>query len=263
MDIATIIGLVGGTVLVCLAIFTGGDVAVFLNIPGLLIVVGGTVATCFIKFTMSDVINSVRVAMKAFTIKIDPPEEIMEKMVALAKIAKERGLMALENEKPGDEFSAKAFQFLADGFDETQIKELLKKDLNLTIQRHTTGQKVFKGMGASAPAFGMIGTLIGLVQMLANMANPQDIGPAMAVALLTTLYGALLANLAFLPLADKLALRSQQEQITKNLILDAALGIARGLSGMVFQETLKIHLSPKERMRVLPKAKMGGVPSGG
>lgn len=258
MDIATIIGLVGGTILICLAIVTGGNVLIFINIPGLLIVVGGTVATCFIKFTMSDVINSVRVAMKAFTVKIQPPDRIMENMVAIAKVAKERGLMALENEKPDDEFAAKAFQFLADGFDEEQIKELLNKDINLTIQRHSTGQKVFKGMGGSAPAFGMIGTLIGLVQMLANMSNPQDIGPAMAVALLTTLYGALLANLAFLPLADKLALRSQQEQETKNLILDAALGIARGLSGMVFQETLKIHLSPKDRLKVVPKARSGG-----
>jgi chemotaxis protein MotA len=258
MDIATIIGLAGGTILVFIAIVSGGSVIVFINIQGLLIVVGGTIASCFIKFSMADVINSVSVAMKAFLIKIDPPEEIMDNMVSIAKVAKERGLMALENEKPVDEFAAKAFQFLADGFDEEQIKELLKKDINLTIQRHSTGQKVFKGMGASAPAFGMIGTLIGLVQMLANMANPQDIGPAMAVALLTTLYGALIANLVCLPLADKLTLRSQQELETKNLILDAALGIARGLSGMVFTETLKIHLSPKDRLKIVPKTKSGG-----
>jgi chemotaxis protein MotA len=255
MDIATIIGLVGGTVLVIVSILIGGSFSIFVNIPGLLIVVGGTIATGFIKFTMADVINSISVAMKAFTVKIDPPEEIMEKMVSVAKVAKERGLMALESEKPDDVFAAKAFQFLADGFDEKQIKELLQKDINLTIQRHMTGRNVFKGMGGSAPAFGMIGTLIGLVQMLANMANPQDIGPAMAIALLTTLYGALIANLICLPLADKLALRSQQEQISKNLILDAVLGIARGLSGMVFQETLKIHLSPKDRLKIVPKDK--------
>jgi chemotaxis protein MotA len=258
MDIATIIGLVGGTVLVLLAIATGGDIMIFINVPGLLIVVGGTIASCLIKFSISDVINSVSVAMKAFLFKIEPPDKIMEKMVSIAKVAKERGLMALENEKPDDEFAAKAFQFLADGFDEEQIKDLLNKDINLTIQRHSTGQKVFKGMGSSAPAFGMIGTLIGLVQMLANMANPQDIGPAMAVALLTTLYGALIANLVCLPLAEKLALRSQKELETKNLILDAALGIARGLSGMVFTETLKIHLSPKDRLKVVPKSKSGG-----
>ena len=255
MDIATVIGLLGGTALVVVSILIGGSFSIFINIPGLLIVVGGTVATSFIKFTMEDIINSIRVAMKAFMVKIDPPEQIMEKMVSVAKVAKERGLMALESEKPDDEFAAKAFQFLADGFDEQQIKELLQKDINLTIQRHMTGRNVFKGMGGSAPAFGMIGTLIGLVQMLANMSNPQDIGPAMAIALLTTLYGALIANLVCLPLADKLALRSQQEQISKNLVLDAVLGIARGLSGMVFQETLKIHLSPKDRLKVVPKEK--------
>ena len=110
---------------------------------------------------MSDVINSVRVAMKVFTVKIDPPDQIMEKMVSIAKVAKERGLMALENEKPDDEFSSKAFQFLADGFDEEQIKELLKKDVNLTIQRHAIGQKVFKGMGASAPAGGGAAQAVG------------------------------------------------------------------------------------------------------
>jgi chemotaxis protein MotA len=259
MDIATIIGLISGTVLIFLSIILGGEAGIFFNIPGLLIVVGGTFATSFIKFSLKDVINSVTVAMKAFTAKLQPAEEIMEKMVSLAKVAKESGLIALENEKPDDEFSAKAFQYLADGFDEERIEELLKKDIKLTIQRHSTGQKVFKGMGSSAPAFGMIGTLIGLVQMLANMSNPQNIGPAMAVALLTTLYGALLSNLIFLPLADKLFLRSQQEQETKNLILDGVLGIGRGLSGMVLQETLKIHLAPKDRLKVVPaKAKSGG-----
>ncbi len=252
MDIATIIGLVGGTVLIFISIFMGGQANIFLNIPGILIVVGGTFAASFIKFSMKDIINSVRVAMKAFTVKIQSPEDIMEKMVSLAKVAKESGLIALENERPDDEFTAKGFQFLADGFDEDRIKELLIKDLKLTINRHIVGQKVFKGMGASAPAFGMIGTLIGLVQMLANMSNPNNIGPAMAVALLTTLYGALLSNLVFLPLADKLSLRSQQEQETKNLILDGVLGICRGLSGMVLQETLKVHLAPKDRLKVVP-----------
>ena len=101
----------------------------------------------------------------------------------------------------------------------------------------------------------MIGTLIGLVQMLANMSNPNMIGPSMAVALLTTLYGALLANLVFLPLADKLALRSQEEQETKNLILDGVIGISRGLAGLILQETLKVHLSPKDRLKIVPKKK--------
>ena len=228
----------------------GGQATIFFNVPGLLIVFGGTIATSFIKFTMADIVNSVTVAMKAFLVKIEPPEEIMKNMVSLARVAKQEGLIALEKEKPKDAFSAKAVQYLADGFDEDRIEELLKKDIENTVQRHSIGQGVFKGMGQSAPAFGMIGTLIGLVQMLANMSNPQSIGPAMAVALLTTLYGALVANLVCLPLAEKLALRSQQELESKSLVLDAALGIRRGVTGMVLEESLKIHLSPKDRQKI-------------
>jgi chemotaxis protein MotA len=250
MDIATVLGLIGGTILILIAIFLGGQATIFFNVPGLLIVFGGTIATSFIKFTMADIINSITVAMKAFLVKIEPPEEIMKNMVSLAKVAKQEGLIALEKETPKDAFSAKAVQYLADGFDEDRIEELLKKDIENTIQRHSIGQGVFKGMGQSAPAFGMIGTLIGLVQMLANMSNPQSIGPAMAVALLTTLYGALVANLVCLPLADKLALRSQQELESRSLVLDAALGIRRGVTGMVLEESLKIHLSPKDRQKI-------------
>lgn len=258
MDIATIIGLIGGTVLVLSAIALGGSAVIFLNIPGLLIVAGGTLATCFIKFSMADVINSIKVAMKAFTFKMEPPEDIIEKMLSYAKIAKKEGMIALEKEKPKDTFSAKALQYLSDGFDEENIEHMLKKDIRLTTQRHTTGQSVFKGMGASAPAFGMIGTLIGLVQMLASMDNPASIGPAMAVALLTTLYGALIANLVCLPIADKLLFRTQQEQEKNSIVLEGTLGICRGSTGMVLEEALKIYLSPKERGKIEPKKKAGG-----
>ena len=258
MDIATIIGLIGGTILVLSAIFLGGSAVIFFNIPGLLIVVGGTLATSFIKFSMAEVINSIKVAMKAFTFKMEPPETIIQKMLSYSKIAKKEGMIALEKEKPKDAFSAKALQYLSDGFDEENIEHMLKKDIRLTIQRHTTGQSVFKGMGASAPAFGMIGTLIGLVQMLANMSNPASIGPAMAVALLTTLYGALIANLVCLPIADKLFFRTQQEQEKNNIVMEGTLGICRGSTGMVLEEALKIYLSPKVRGRIEPKKKAGG-----
>lgn len=247
MDIATIIGLFGGITLVLTAIILGGSALIFINIPGVLIVAGGTLATCFIKFSMKDVINTIKVAMKAFMVKMEPPKETIKKMVSLARIAKKEGLIALQKEKSDDQFSAKAIQYLSDGYDEGLIEDMLNKDIRLTIQRHTIGQKIFKGMGASAPAFGMIGTLIGLVQMLACMDNPASIGPSMAVALLTTLYGALIANLVCLPLADKLTLRSQQEQENKNIIREAAIGIIRSVSPIVLEETLKIYLSPKER----------------
>lgn len=247
MDIATIIGLVGGSALVLSAVIIGGSAMIFINVPGVLIVVGGTLATCFIKFSMEDVINTIKVAMKAFLVKMEPPGETVTRLVALAKIAKKEGLIALENEKTEDAFTAKAIQYLSDGIDEGLIKDMLNKDIRLTVQRHSVGQSVFKGMGASAPAFGMIGTLIGLVQMLASMSDPSSIGPAMAVALLTTLYGALIANLVCLPIAEKLAFRSQQEQDNKSIIREAAIGVAQGISPMVLEQSLKIYLSPKDR----------------
>jgi chemotaxis protein MotA len=247
MDIATIIGLIGGTALILSAVVLGGSALMFLNIPSVLIVVGGTFAATFIKFTMSDVINSIKVVMKAFLYKMDAPDDIIKTMVNYTKIAKKEGLIALEKESPSDKFSAKALRYLSDGYDEGLIEDMLNKDIQLTVQRHTVGQNVFKGMGDAAPAFGMIGTLIGLVQMLASMSDPSSIGPAMAVALLTTLYGALIANLVCLPIADKLALRSQQEQLNRSIILESAIGITRGVSPLVLEESLKIFLSPKDR----------------
>ena len=258
MDLATIIGLVSATGLIIAAILQGGDLATFINLPGLLIVVGGTFAASFVKFSVKDVINSIQVVMKTFILKIEPPDEVIEKMIYFAKVSKKDGLVALEgakkkrlgkgkDKKAGDEFAGKALDYLADGYDEVLIKELLNKDIRITAQRHALGQNVFKGMGAAAPAFGMIGTLIGLVQMLANMSDPASIGPSMAVALLTTLYGALVANVACLPLADKLALRSQEELETRQIILDAAIGINRAVSPMVLEQSLSIYLAPKVR----------------
>ncbi len=247
MDLATVIGLVSGTFLIIVSVFLGGSALVFINIPSVLIVVGGTIATTFIKFKMSDVIGSISVAMKAFFVKIEPPENIIREMVEYTRIAKKEGLIALEKETPSDPFSAKALRYLSDGYDEGLIEDMLNKDIRLMIQRHEIGQNVFKSMGDAAPAFGMIGTLIGLVQMLSSMEDPSSIGPSMAVALLTTLYGAIMANLVCLPLADKLSLRSDEEKLVKTIVVEAAVAINRGVSPMVLEESLKIFLSPKDR----------------
>lgn len=247
MDIATIIGLLGGTGLVFSAIIMGGSAIIFINLPGLLIVVGGTIATAFIKFTMTEVIGSLHVALKAFFVKVEPPDKIITNMVAYTRIAKKEGLIALEREKPDDSFAAKALTYLSDGYDEGLIEDMLNKDIRLTVQRHMIGQSFFKGLGTTAPAFGMIGTLIGLVQMMANMSDPSSIGPSMAVALLTTLYGALIANLICIPIAEKLNFRCQEEQVYKNIIVEGAVAITRGIAPMVLEESLKIFLSPKKR----------------
>ncbi len=247
MDLATVLGLISGTIFILVAIVLGGSAAIFINIPSLLIVIGGTVATTFIKFKMGDVLGSIGVAMKAFLVKMETPQSIIDEMVAFTRIAKKEGLIALEKEAPKDLFSAKALRYLSDGYDEGLIEDMLHKDIRLTVQRHELGQSVFKSMGDSAPAWGMIGTLIGLVQMLASMDDPASIGPSMAVALLTTLYGAVIANFICLPIAEKLSLRSGQEKLNKSIIVEGAISINRGISPMVLEESLKIFLSPKER----------------
>jgi chemotaxis protein MotA len=247
MDIATIIGLVFGSGILMSAILLGGSAALFLNIPSILIVVGGTFATAFIRFSMADVINSVKVALNAFFSKLSVPHEVILEIVNLANIARKNGLIVLEQQPINDPFLKKAIMYCVDGHEAEFIEEVLKKEVNLTVERHEVGQGVFKGMGESAPAFGMIGTLVGLVQMLANMSDPASIGPAMAVALLTTLYGAVLANLFFIPLADKLSLRSQEEERNRKLIVEGVLGILKGLNPRVMEEFLETFLPPKDR----------------
>jgi chemotaxis protein MotA len=249
MDIATVIGLVSGTVLILASIVVGGNLGTFINVPSALVVIGGTIAVTFIRFKMADVIGSIGVALKAFLFKMQSPEDIIEEMVGFTRIAKKEGLIALEKETPSDIFSAKALRYLSDGYDEGLIEDMLNKDIRLTVQRHETGQQVFKSAGDAAPAFGMIGTLIGLVQMLSSMEDPASIGPSMAVALLTTLYGAVIANLICIPIADKLSLNSEKEKLTKSIIVEGAIGINRGVSPMVLEESLKIFLSPKIRDR--------------
>jgi chemotaxis protein MotA len=247
MDIATVIGLVAGSVILLAAIILGGSAGIFVNIPSILIVLGGTVATAFIRFSMSDVINSIKVALNAFFVKLSVPQEVIQEIVNLANIARKNGLIVLEQQPINDPFLKKAIMYCVDGHEAEFIEEVLKKEVSLTVERHEVGQNVFKGMGDSAPAFGMIGTLVGLVQMLASMEDAASIGPAMAVALLTTLYGAVIANLFCIPLADKLALRSQEEERNRKLIVEGVLGILKGLNPRVMEEFLETFLPPKER----------------
>jgi len=247
MDLATVIGVVFGTAILLAAIIMGGSAGLFVNIPSILIVVGGTVATAFIRFSMGDVINSIKVALNAFFVKLSNPQEVIQEIVNLANIARKNGLIVLEQQPIEDPFLKKAIMYCVDGHEAEFIEEVLKKEVDLTVERHEVGQNVFKGMGDSAPAFGMIGTLVGLVQMLATMDDPASIGPAMAVALLTTLYGAVLANLFFIPLADKLALRSQEEERNRRLIIEGVLGILKGLNPRVMEEFLETFLPPKDR----------------
>jgi len=213
MDIATLIGLVGAFGLVFAAIFMGGNAAGFVDIPSIAIVVGGTFAVTFVMFPLGVVIGTIKVGLKTLMIKSNDPQNIIRLITSLADTARKQSLVSLEKVAIDDPFLKKGVMLVVDGSSETLVRSVMEIELDFMRQRHRQGQSVFKGMGTMAPAFGMIGTLIGLVNMLSNLSDPSSIGPAMAVALLTTFYGAVLANCVFLPMATKLEERSAEDAL--------------------------------------------------
>ncbi|MFK7974656.1 MAG: flagellar motor protein PomA [Halioglobus sp.] len=247
MDLATLIGMLGAIAIVLAAMFTGGSALVFVNIPSLLIVMGGTLMVVMIKFSIGQFFGAFKVAARAFVFKVEDPEELIEKTVHLANIARKEGMLALENEEVENEFLDEGIKMLIDGNSNEVISAVMNKDLKQTIDRHKWGAKVFEATGDVAPAMGMIGTLIGLVQMLSAMDDPKSIGPAMAVALLTTLYGAMLANMIAMPIADKLTLRKDDESKIKSMCIDGVLAIQEGQNPRIIESMLKTYLDPAKR----------------
>ena len=247
MDLATLIGLVGAVAAIMSAIFMGGSVSTFVNGPGLLIVCAGTMTVVLMKYPLSVAGHAIKAAAKAFVHKAQTPKELIDKCVELANIARKEGVLGLEQVEIENEFLKRGVMLIVDGNDETFVRKMLSNDISLTIERHEEGLGIFKSIGDVAPAMGMIGTLIGLVQMMANMDDPKALGPAMAVALLTTLYGAVIANVFALPIADKLALRSKQERTTRTLILEGVSAIQAGLNPRVVEDLLKTYLPDNQR----------------
>ena len=247
MDLATLIGLLAAFGVIMTAVFVGGSIDLFFNVSGILIVVGGTVGATLVKFPLSNFLGAFKVALKAFLHKPEKPGELIDEALELATAARKGGILALEGIDIGNPFLEQGVQLCVDGHDQGFVRKMLTKDINQTIERHEIGQGIFKAIGDSAPAMGMIGTLIGLVQMLSSMDDPKSIGPAMAVALLTTLYGAVIATVFALPLADKLAFRSTEERTNKSLILETIAGIQEGLNPRILEGLLKTYLPSRER----------------
>ncbi len=242
MDIATLIGLFGAVVIILATIMMGNKPAMFFNIPSILVVVGGSLFVVAVKFSLKQLLNTLKVTIKAFSSKVDKPEDLIDQVYELAKASKKSGILALESFDISNGFLERGIMMLVDGYDPDVIREILTKDKELTIDRHQKGRKVFEAFADVAPAMGMIGTLIGLVDMLSNMKDPKSIGPAMAVALLTTLYGAVIANVIAQPIADKLALRSEEEEKNYNLCIDAVMGISSGLNAKIIKDSLREYL---------------------
>lgn len=247
MDLATIVGLVVVSVLVTASVVLGGEPILFVDVKSMLIVVGGTIGAGLIRNPLPTFLTTVRVLGKAFSTKVPLTEELLARVIDLSNRARREGILALEDEEIDYPFLKQGVSMCVDGSTEEDVRATLGTDLRTMIQRHKQGQEILKGLGQAAPAFGMIGTLVGLVQMLAKLDDPSKIGPAMALALLTTLYGALLSNAFFLPLADKLKLRSQQEQLSMMLCIEAVIGLTKGINPRTLEQQLGAFLAPRLR----------------
>jgi chemotaxis protein MotA len=252
MDIATVIGLILGFTVIFITLALGGGIMAFIDIPSVCIVVGGMLCATMIHFSLPQFLGIFSVIKKAIFVKVPSPNELIQQMVNYAAISRRDGALALEEyiRKTDIPFLAKGLQMLVDGQDEEKMRELLSLEIDSLQERHTRGKKILEFMGAAAPAFGMIGTLIGLVQMLRNLTSPDQIGAGMAVALITTFYGAILANLIFIPLAGKLGLYSQAEITAMQMILEGICTISRGENPTVVREKMQAFLAPNHREEI-------------
>ncbi|HOD49579.1 MAG TPA: MotA/TolQ/ExbB proton channel family protein [Candidatus Hydrogenedentes bacterium] len=252
MDIATLVGLISGITLVVVSILMGGHPGVFWSASSVVIVVGGTLASTLINFPLGDVLSVLNTVKNAFFHKETPPENLIPKLVGFATIARREGILALESHagEAGDEFLERSVQLAIDGTAPELIKDILTTELAFMEDRHAMGQAILLAMGTFAPAFGMIGTLIGMVQMFVTLDDPSKIGEGMAVAVLTTLYGALLANVVFLPAAGKLKVRTSNELLAKELVIEGILSIQSGDNPRVVEQKLKAFVSPAVRRQV-------------
>lgn len=255
MDIATIVGIVAGTIIVAIAIVLGGDVGTFLNIPSLLIVVGGGLSATIIRFPIANVFSALLLGAKvAFTHRKSTPKDKIDNIVKLADLVRKNGPLALENAEVDDPLLKKGAQMVADGYEEDVLVEMLERERDLFLERLDEAARIYKQLGDAAPAFGMIGTLVGLVQMLSTMDDPSTIGPAMAVALLTTLYGAVIANLIALPISDKLGTKGKLEEINQTLSIDGITHLRANRSPQLIQEMLIAYLPEKQRALIAAQA---------
>lgn len=247
MDIATIAGLIGAFVLIFMAI---DQVDLFINTPSMLIVGGGSIMVVLMRSSLAEFLGAASVAMKVFLVKIDKPADIINQLIELGTLARKEGMIALESQEISNTFLAKGIGMLVDGTDPEKIKTALKTENEMLKERHEGGAEIFVSWAAVAPAMGMIGTLIGLVQMLSAMDDPKAIGPAMAVALLTTMYGAILANVICIPISEKLATYSKLEYNNNRLIVDGVMFIQGGGNPRLMGDLLSAYVAPKGRAAI-------------
>lgn len=252
MDIATLIGIVVSFGLMIWAILMGGPLSIFIDIPSVAIVIGGSFGVALINFPLADILGTVGVVKKTILIKEPDTNKLIGQMLDFSAKARKGGILSLQDQIDSieDKFLVKALQMAVDGQEPSELKAILTTEIDNLAARHSYGAEILNTLGAIGPAMGMIGTLIGLVQMLQNMSDPAAIGPAMAVALLTTFYGAVLANILFIPMAGKLKARSKTEVLQKMVIIEGMESILSGENPRVMEQRLHTYLAPKKRTSI-------------
>ena len=247
MDIATIIGFLATFGLIIMSM---GDPGPFIDMPSVYIVVLGTLTAVLARSSIPEFVGAIGVALKTVKYKVDKPEDLIEKLVELGTIARKDGMIALEGQEISNPFMAKGIRMLVDGTDASLIKGTLEREMGMIQKRNSEGMAFIASAQEIAPAMGMIGTLVGLVLMLGNMSDPKSIGPAMAVALLTTLYGAVIANVICIPLNQKLAKLDQAESLNHELIIEGVLFIQGGGNPRMLPDILMPFVHPKARAKL-------------
>ncbi|MGB5157841.1 motility protein A [Desulfobacterium sp. N47] len=244
MDIATVLGIFSAFGLVFVAIFMGGGIKLFIDLPSLMIVAGGTLGATMINYPLSEILGVFRVVKNAFFTSNIQNEWLIRIFVGFANRVRREGLLSLDGELSGikDEFLKKGIQLSIDGLEPQEIKNILETEIDFIRSRHSLGAEIFVTMGTYAPALGMIGTLIGLIQMLQSMDDPGKIGPSMSVALVTTFYGSIMANIICLPIAGKLRTRSKEEILSKEMMIQGVISLSNGDNPRILEERLKVFV---------------------
>jgi len=248
MDIATGLGLIAGAIVLVSLILMGGELGMFLDVHAFIVIFGGAFAATLIRFPFSSIVHGLPMGMKfAFTVRRVTQRDLVDEIAQLAEIARKQGPIGLEKAEISDPFLAKGVRYVADGYDADFIRDNMERDRDNFLTHLNEGSKVYRAIGDCTPAFGMVGTLIGMVQMFANMTDPSKLGPYMAVALLATFYGATVANLFCLPIADKLHVKLVDEEINRTLIIDGVLMMRESKSPALVREMLLAYLPEKHR----------------
>jgi chemotaxis protein MotA len=255
LDIATILGLFAGFACVFIAVLAdGGQFGLFFCIPAIVIVIGGTMAATCVHFSLGQVLRLMSFIKKTFKYRLPSEDEAIQQLVNCASVSRREGALAMEGQLKDikDSFMVKGLRMAIDGCEPASMREQLAREIENLKERHFEGKKMLEFMGAGCPAFGMVGTLVGLVQMFSNMESPEKIGKGMATALVCTFYGAFVANLLFIPLAGKLGMRSKGEVFLKQMLAEGILAIAAGESPTSVREIMQSFVSEHRRNDIKP-----------